>query len=169
MEQIINKKSLFSLLFLLIIPFISYAGSQYDPDFPDVIYCYLASPDQYVIYNYHSLTVSGGSFANSRSYFDPYNYEFMQYKSDGTVYNDGPTSDCDTKSISQLYADGQAFDFGTGSSTPSSSSGNSTTTIEVNAGSDDGVFGMGIMMVILFVMFSGYIWNKAIDRKPWKK
>jgi len=48
--------------------------------------------------------------------------------------------------------------------------GSSTTTIEIEQATPDstGLFAIGIVLVLIFVMFTGYLYNKMTVKKPWE-
>jgi len=145
-----------SLLVIAGTPSVSFAGSQYDPDFPDIIICKVASYDvHYTLYQSVNDAVGGWwdvnpvvvynniSFPNENVGFD-LNGDF-QY---ATGHLTG--EDCDGFSIADLYTNGQAFDFGSGSG--GGGSGATTTVIYYSSSTPEAVNGL-----LGFALFSSWM------------
>jgi len=155
------------LLLFCFFPFVSFAGSQYDIDFPDIILCNIdtIAPNSSYVFAYAVTDVDGiESGANDRLYFNPYYTTFASYNSDGTFNAIGATfvsSNCDGFSIAQLYSNGQAFDFGTGGSGTTTNIYNSTTTgsSSSSGGNEVGVVVSLVALTVLLLLFMSKIFN----------
>ncbi len=98
---------------------------------PDAIKCDLSSPNWQDTIFYLTFARSGGNYYYKTPYDDGNSNYYVIFTSDGASagYNGITASDCDSKSITQLYASGQAFSLvgggGDGSSSSSSVSNQS--------------------------------------------
>jgi len=163
-----QKNFIFSIVILfLLVPNISFAGSQYDTDFPDVIYCHgTYYGDRYIAFKYEGIDVDNsliGLGSGVRLYYS-YFGDGIYYNSDGTFNSLGDNTvsgeDCDGFSISQLYSNNMAFDFGSGlggggSGTTTNYIYSSSTDAEVTATTAQIGF---YSLILFFISFIVSIW-----------
>jgi len=117
-----------------------------------------------VLFNYQS----SGSTANTWSPVFSYTATTTQ------TYRFFPRSNCaggDLVNEGGFARTASSYWFVPSSVSTSTGGSNSTTTIEVNSTPADsaGLFAVGIALVLIFVMFTGYLYNKMTPRKPWQK
>lgn len=174
-KLILSYISPISIVFLLCLGIANSAhASQYDPSFPDAIYCDISSTaggtNDFVLLTYAYR--DGGSVINALDVNDARVYSSndatdigsrsLEYYPDGTFssatgYFVG--SNCDGKSISDLYTDNQAFDFGGSGTTTinqyfSSSTGSTSSSTSIDSPS----FDMWMIYWSFFSMVCFVVW-----------